>query len=125
MQRLLVEARMDEVDSGHAKLLLAVLRRLARDPSVLTLSADDKEMQAKTLAGHKRNGVTCQGCTACKNPNWVIKTANVVNLWSMCCKLFIAVHLASAQLSFACRFEAFVFSLLCVACNGLGVWPCS
>ena len=87
MQKLLVEARMDEVDSAHAKLLLAVLRRLARDSSVLVFTPDERELQAKDMAGHKRNGVTCQGCTACKSPNWVIKTANVVNLWSMCCEL--------------------------------------
>jgi len=69
-----------------ASLLLAYLRRLARDPSVLRLEPEDLKPTAQGRLRHKPKGKVCQGCQTCNGPMWLFKIQNVANLWAQACE---------------------------------------
>jgi len=75
-----------------ASLLLAYLRRLARDPSVLRLEPEDLKPTAQGRLRHKPKGKVCQGCQTCNGPMWLFKIQNVANLWAQACEQIIKTH---------------------------------
>ena len=81
----------DDADSPLVALLMALLRRVARDPSMLTLNPDEVKGSGRALSRHKGSGAICQGCPSCPGPNWHFKTEIVAALWTMCCKPLIYI----------------------------------
>ena len=63
-------------------LRLAFLRRVARDPSILTLTSAEVMGLGKNLSRHKG----CHGCPSCNGPGWEFKAGSVAAIWTMCCK---------------------------------------
>ncbi|DBB00612.1 TPA: hypothetical protein ACH3X3_002300 [Trebouxia sp. C0006] len=68
-----------------ASLLLAYLRRLARDPSVLHLEPEDIKPTAQGRLRHMPKGKVCQGCEECNSPVWLFKVRNGAALWAQAC----------------------------------------
>ena len=82
---MLLSDCFNDAESPLVALLMALLRRVARDPSILTLTPDEVRGTVRALSRHKGLGV-CQGCPFCNGPNWHFKTESVAALWTMCCK---------------------------------------
>ena len=76
----------NDVDSPLVALLMAMLSRVARDPSILTLTPDEVKGTGRALSRHRGSGIICQGCLFCNGPNWHFKTESVAALWTTCCK---------------------------------------
>ena len=74
------------ITSPYVALLVALLRRVARDPTILTFTSDEIKGAARAISRHKGSGMSCQGCPNCNGPNWHFKTESVAALWTMCCK---------------------------------------
>jgi hypothetical protein len=76
-------------DKPSASLLLAYLRRLARDPYVLHLEPEDNKLTDQGRSRHGTKGKNCQGCPECNGPVWALKTWSVATLWAQACKQLI------------------------------------
>lgn len=72
----------EDIKSSWMALLLALLQRVARDPSILTLTSDEIKGTGQTLSRHKG----CKACASCNGPSWAFKTESVATFWRMCCK---------------------------------------
>ena len=107
------------------ELQLAFFRRVARDPSILTLTSDEVMGLGRNLSRHKG----CHGCPSCNGPGWQFKAESVATLWPMCCKapttlvqwtvLYRALsHALSLQLDSKPHLcETCTNNTPCVACN--------
>ena len=73
-------------DGPYVELLQAFLSRLARDPSVLTLTPEEIKGNQEGVSRHKGTGAVCQGCPSCNGPSWHFKTESVAAIWTICCK---------------------------------------
>lgn len=73
-------------DGPYVQLLQAFLSRLARDPSVLTLTPEEIKGNQEGVSRHKGTGAVCQGCPSCNGPSWHFKTESVAAIWTICCK---------------------------------------
>jgi hypothetical protein len=73
-------------DGPYVELLQAFLSRLARDPSVLTLTPEEIKGNQEGTSRHKGTGAVCQGCPSCNGPSWHFKTESVAAIWTICCK---------------------------------------
>ena len=73
-------------DGPYVELLQAFLSRLARDPSVLTLTPEEIKGNQEGISRHKGTGAVCQGCPSCNGPSWHFKTESVAAIWTICCK---------------------------------------
>ena len=86
-------------EEAPTKLMLAVFRRLSRDPSILALTSDEIKFQKQGVSKHKGAGMPCQGCSACKSPSWQFKTLVVPNLLCMCCESVLhMLHFVHVQI---------------------------
>ncbi|KAL0021777.1 hypothetical protein WJX79_009116 [Trebouxia sp. C0005] len=72
-------------DGPYVDLLQAFLSRLARDPSVLTLTPEEIKGNQEGVSRHKETGAVCQGCPSCNGPDWHFKTESVAAIWTICC----------------------------------------
>ncbi|DBA75482.1 TPA: hypothetical protein ACH3X1_010733 [Trebouxia sp. C0004] len=72
-------------DGPYVELLQAFLSRLARDPSVLTLTSEEIKGNKEGISRHKVTGAVCQGCPSCNGPSWHFKTESVAAIWTICC----------------------------------------
>lgn len=72
----------EDIESSWMALLLALLQRVARDPSILTLTPDEIRGTGQSLSRHKG----CKACASCNGPSWGFKTESVATFWRMCCK---------------------------------------
>lgn len=85
---LATDATPDQVASTSCEaLLLAYLRRLAKDPSILRVEPAESQGSAQGRARHRALGQTpCLGCTQCNGPEWAFKTETVAWLWTNFCE---------------------------------------
>ena len=89
---ILIQDVVIMVGTPSASLLLAYLRRLARDPSVLHLEPEDIKPTAQGRLKHMPKGKVCQGCEECNSPVWLFKVRNGAALWAQACEKIVRNH---------------------------------
>ena len=73
-------------DSSNPMLafLVALVKRLGRQPSLLWLGSDGQPSPRQAHALPERR--VCQGCANCKGADWLLKTKIVAHLWTIFCE---------------------------------------
>jgi len=89
---ILIQDVVEVAGTPSASLMLAYLRRLARDPSVLRLEPEDIKPTAQGHLRHAPKGKACQGCEECNSPVWLFMVRNVATLWAQACEQIIKTH---------------------------------
>ena len=92
LTRVLAKDAVQVAGTPHEALVLAYLRRLARDKSILLLEVEAPFRSAVNRARHRIGGQACTGCSKCDGPVWAFKTETVARLWTNFCKPCPPVH---------------------------------
>ena len=86
LTRVLAKDAIQVAGTPHEAMILAYLRRLAKDSSVLLLDTADLCGSVQGQSRHRVRGQACTGCPQCTGPWWAFKTEAVARLWTNFCK---------------------------------------